>query len=69
MTREAFGTPAQHRPGGGMTLAAGLPIPVAAPAHGPAFDVAGRGRAGPKAMRKAFVVVCRSSSGPRSDRA
>lgn len=52
-----------------MTLAAGLPIPVAAPAHGPAFDVAGRGRAGPKAMRKAFVVVCRSSSGPRSDRA
>lgn len=52
-----------------MTLAAGLPIPVAAPAHGPAFDVAGRGRAGPKAMRKAFDVVCRSSSGPRSDMA
>ena len=47
----------------GITIAAGLPIPVTTPAHGTAFDIAGRGKANPGAMRKAFAVVCRMSSG------
>ena len=47
----------------GITIAAGLPIPVTTPAHGTAFDIAGRGKANPGAIRKAFEVVCRMSSG------
>ena len=50
----------------GVTIAAGLPIPVATPAHGTAFDIAGRGKANPRAMRKAFDVVCRMAAGPRA---
>lgn len=50
----------------GVTIAAGLPIPVATPAHGTAFDIAGRGKASPRAMRKAFDMVCRMASGPRA---
>ena len=52
----------------GVTIAAGLPIPVATPAHGTAFDIAGRSRANPRAMRKAFDVVCRMASGRRDRR-
>lgn len=43
----------------GVTIAAGLPIAVATPAHGTAFDIAGKGVANPGAMRKAFDVLCR----------
>ena len=43
----------------GVTIAAGLPIPVATPAHGTAFDIAGKGIAKLGATRKAFDVLCR----------
>jgi len=43
----------------GVTIAAGLPIAVATPAHGTAFDIAGQGIANLGAMRKAFEVLCR----------
>jgi 4-hydroxythreonine-4-phosphate dehydrogenase len=43
----------------GVTIAAGLPIAVATPAHGTAFDIAGKGVASLGAMRKAFDVLCR----------
>ena len=43
----------------GVTIAAGLPIAVATPAHGTAFDIAGEGIANLGAMRKAFDVLCR----------
>ena len=43
----------------GVTIAAGLPIPVATPAHGTAFDIAGQGVANLGATRKAFEVLCR----------
>ena len=43
----------------GVTIAAGLPIAVATPAHGTAFDIAGQGIANLGAMRKAFDVLCR----------
>jgi 4-hydroxythreonine-4-phosphate dehydrogenase len=43
----------------GVTIAAGLPIAVATPAHGTAFDIAGEGIANLGAMRKAFDILCR----------
>ena len=43
----------------GVTVAGGLPVPVATPAHGTAFDIAGRGRADPGATRKAFELLVR----------
>ena len=52
----------------GITIAAGLPIPVTTPAHGTAFDIAGEGRANPGAMRKAFEVLCRMAANHRRER-
>ena len=46
----------------GVTIAAGLPIPVATPAHGTAFDIAGKGIANLGATRKAFDVLCRMAA-------
>jgi 4-hydroxythreonine-4-phosphate dehydrogenase len=43
----------------GVTVQGGLPIPVATPAHGTAFDIAGTGRADVGAMRAAFDIACR----------
>jgi 4-hydroxythreonine-4-phosphate dehydrogenase len=43
----------------GVTVAGGLPIPVATPAHGTAFDIAGQGRADPGAIRAAFRLLVR----------
>ena len=43
----------------GVTIAAGLPIPIATPAHGTAFDIVGQGIANLNATRKAFDVLCR----------
>ena len=45
----------------GVTIAAGLPIHIATPAHGTAFDIAGKGIANIGATRKAFDVLCRMS--------
>jgi len=36
----------------------GLPLPVTTPAHGTAFDIAGRGIANAGAMRSAFALAC-----------
>ncbi|NKB58841.1 MAG: 4-hydroxythreonine-4-phosphate dehydrogenase PdxA [Alphaproteobacteria bacterium] len=52
----------------GVTIAAGLPLPVATPAHGTAFDIAGRGIANPGAMRKAFDILCRMGADYRTRR-
>ena len=41
----------------GVTVQGGLPIPVTTPAHGTAFDIAGRGRADVGAMRAAFDIA------------
>jgi Pyridoxal phosphate biosynthetic protein PdxA len=38
----------------GITIAAGLPVPVTTPAHGTAFDIAGRGIARVDAVREAL---------------
>ena len=43
----------------GVTLAGGLPVPIATPAHGTAHDIAGRGTANPGAFQAALdLVVC-----------
>lgn len=52
----------------GVTIAAGLPIAVATPAHGTAFDIAGQGKANLGAMRKAFDVLCRMAPNFRAAR-
>ena len=43
----------------GVTVAGGLPIPVATPAHGTAFDIAGKGIANVGATRQAFELLVR----------
>jgi 4-hydroxythreonine-4-phosphate dehydrogenase len=43
----------------GITIAAGLPVPITTPAHGTAFDIAGRGTARPDALREAYRTACR----------
>jgi 4-hydroxythreonine-4-phosphate dehydrogenase len=45
--------------GQGVTLLAGLPIPVATPAHGTAFDIAGTGTARDGGFRAALDLVAR----------
>ena len=45
----------------GVTLAGGLPAVITTPAHGTAFDIAGKGVADVGALREAFSVACRMS--------
>ncbi len=42
----------------GVTVLGGLPIPIATPAHGTAFDIAGRGVADTGAIRAALAMAC-----------
>lgn len=42
----------------GVTVHGGLPFPVATPAHGTAFDIAGKGIADVGATRAAFEIAC-----------
>jgi 4-hydroxythreonine-4-phosphate dehydrogenase len=41
----------------GVTVAGGLPVPIATPAHGTAHDIAGQGKANPGATITAFEVA------------
>ncbi len=43
----------------GVTVQGGLPIPITTPAHGTAYDIAGKGLANPQAMKNAFDIACR----------
>jgi 4-hydroxythreonine-4-phosphate dehydrogenase len=43
----------------GVTVLGGLPFPVATPAHGTAYDIAGRGVANPGASRAAVLLAAR----------
>lgn len=43
----------------GVTVFGGVPIPIATPAHGTAFDIMGQGTAKVSAMRNAFDLACR----------
>jgi 4-hydroxythreonine-4-phosphate dehydrogenase len=50
----------------GVTVQGGLPVPITTPAHGTAFDIAGRNLANPSAMRRAFDLACRMGAGHRA---
>ena len=43
----------------GVTVQGGLPIPITTPAHGTAYDIAGRGVANVDAIANAFLIACR----------
>lgn len=53
----------------GVTVQGGLPFPVATPAHGTAFDIAGKGIADPGAIAAAFAVARDMVSNWRGSRA
>ncbi|MGP9796415.1 4-hydroxythreonine-4-phosphate dehydrogenase PdxA [Halomonas sp. 86] len=50
----------------GVTVAGGLPIPVVTPAHGTAFDIAGKGRANVGATLQAFQLLVRMAQTHRA---
>jgi len=43
---------------GGVTVQGGLEVPIATPAHGTAFDIAGQNRAEVRSTQNAFDVAC-----------
>ncbi|MEO8129495.1 MAG: 4-hydroxythreonine-4-phosphate dehydrogenase PdxA [Bryobacteraceae bacterium] len=45
----------------GVTIHGGLPLPITTPAHGTAFDIAGKGIASVSAMQAAFATAARSA--------
>lgn len=52
----------------GVTVAGGLPIPVATPAHGTAFDIAGQNKANVSATRQAFDLLVRMAKTHHAER-
>ena len=42
----------------GVTVLGGLPVPICTPAHGTAYDIAGKGIADPTATHRAFIQAC-----------
>lgn len=46
----------------GVTVAGGLPIPIATPAHGTAFDIAGQNKANVGATKQAFDLLVRMAN-------
>jgi 4-hydroxythreonine-4-phosphate dehydrogenase len=42
----------------GVTVQGGLPMPITTPAHGTAYDIAGKGVAADGAMKNAFQLAC-----------
>jgi 4-hydroxythreonine-4-phosphate dehydrogenase len=44
--------------GNAISVIGGLPIPVATPSQGTAFDIVGQGKAVPDGIRRAFSVAC-----------
>ena len=50
----------------GVTVQGGLPIPITTPAHGTAYDIAGKGIADVNATRNAFNIACRMGAAQQS---
>jgi 4-hydroxythreonine-4-phosphate dehydrogenase len=50
----------------GVTVLGGLPVPIATPAHGTAYDIAGKGVANPEATRRAFRIACAMGTARRT---
>jgi 4-hydroxythreonine-4-phosphate dehydrogenase len=47
----------------GVSMLAGLPVPVTTPAHGTAFDIAGKNQANLPPSKNAFMMVCDMAEG------
>jgi 4-hydroxy-L-threonine phosphate dehydrogenase PdxA len=47
----------------GVTVQGGLPVPITTPAHGTAYEIAGRGVANVQAMQNAFTIAVRMGGG------
>jgi 4-hydroxythreonine-4-phosphate dehydrogenase len=52
--------------GHGITVHYGLPMPITTPAHGTAYDIAGRGSATPGAMKNALLTAARMGESARA---
>jgi len=52
----------------GVTVQGGLPIPITTPAHGTAYDIAGKGIANVGAMQNAFALACKMGMSQRNSR-
>ena len=50
----------------GVTIHGGLPIPITTPAHGSAYDIAGKNKANVEATVQAFLIACRMGASHRS---
>lgn len=46
----------------GVTMLGGLPFPVCTPAHGTAYDIAGKGLANPRASEEALLLAARMAT-------
>lgn len=53
----------------GITVHGGLPIAIATPAHGTAFDIAGQGIASPEGLTRAFLIAARLAASLKSEAA
>jgi 4-hydroxythreonine-4-phosphate dehydrogenase len=53
----------------GVTVQGGLPMPITTPAHGTAYDIAGKGVANAGAMKNAFALACKMGETRRRARA
>ena len=47
----------------GVTVLGGMPVPLCTPAHGTAYDIAGKGIANIEASKRAFAIACSMGSG------
>ena len=52
----------------GITVAGGMPYPIATPAHGTAYDIAGKNLAKPEAMKNAVRMVVRMANTNRANK-
>lgn len=52
----------------GVTVQGGLPMPITTPAHGTAYDIAGKGIANVGAMKNAFALACKMGAAQRGAR-
>ncbi len=50
----------------GVTVHGGLPVAIATPAHGSAFDIAGQGKANPEGITRAFLIASRLAASLKS---
>ena len=52
----------------GVTMIGGLPFPVCTPAHGTAYDIAGKGIANPRASEEAILLAVRMAGSRKARR-